>query len=63
MPCPQDDILLYAKDLYGRHGPHALHLADRNVDQYSALGDAEATEVWRGIQKAVTQFLASEQPA
>jgi|GEM_PF-3890933 len=60
MPCPYEDILLYARGLYGRQGTYALSIARDRATELSFLGDEDAAGAWRQVSKALEELIAAD---
>jgi hypothetical protein len=52
------DIHSLALFMVESHGPKALGLADRAVDEMRALNEPESTECWEALRSVVADMLA-----
>lgn len=60
MSCPYEDILLYARGLYGRQGTFALSIAKDRAWELSYLGDEDGAGAWRQVSLALEELIAAE---
>lgn len=60
MPCPYEDIMLYARGLYGRQGTYALNIARDRATELSYLGDEDGAGAWRQVSQALEELIAAE---
>ena len=52
------DLHALAVFMVENHGPKALHLADRAVDELDALNETFSADAWRALRSVVEDMLA-----
>ena len=60
MSCPQEDIVLYARGLYGRQGSYALNIARDRAVELSFMGDEDGADAWRKVSSVIEDLVATE---
>lgn len=53
MTSTDDDIMVYAKGFYGRHGSGAYELASEWAGEFARCGDRDSEKVWSLVASAV----------
>lgn len=60
MSCPYEDIVIYARGLYGRQGENALNIARERAVELSHQGDEDGADAWRQVSTVIEGLVASE---